>query len=387
MLYTLATALAGTFVSPYVLDSPGGVLGVVILYLGLFAACPLGAYLGGQFNRTDLGRNLPWSFAAYGVFYIALFLLGLAHQVSLVSLALLGVVQGLGLGLYFVTINVLTYDLVSDSGREAFFGQLMVYGGIIAVLTPAIGGAVIQGLHMVGYGAVFLGAFLLFFWSAAASRRLATVQRRRPFALRQTLLAQRRLWRQALAMYFYQGMRDGLFTFAFGLALYYRLENTATYGADLSIFAVISIASSWLVSRYLKARHRGVAMWIGLVFHAGAILFMAFTLSVTSLLTYGFVVNSAFTVWYIPFFSVNFDAIQRSGLGRLRTESLVAREISFGVGRVIILAASAILVWQLGMIGLQIMMAIAVIPFVISIAIAQRISVAPPRHPQDTVPG
>ncbi len=384
-MYTLATALAGTFVSPYILDSPSGVLGVVILYLGLFAACPLGAFLGGQFNRSDLGRNLPWSFAAYGIFYVSLFALGLGHQVSLISLAVLGVVQGLGLGLYFVTINVLTYDLVSDSGREAFFGQLMVYGGIIAVATPAIGGAVIQGLHMVGYGAVFLGAFLLFFWSAAASRRLATVQRRRPFALRQTLLAQRRLWRQALAMYFYQGMRDGLFTFAFGLALYYRLQNTATYGADLSIFAVISIASSWLVSRYLKARHRGVAMWIGLAFHAASILFMAFTLSLTSLLTYGFVVNSAFTIWYIPFFSVNFDAIQRSGLGRLRTESLVAREISFGAGRVITLAATAVLVWQVGVLGLQIMMGLTVVPFVISIAIAQRISVAPPRRPPEAI--
>ncbi len=368
--------------SPYVLDSPSAVLGVVVLYLGLFAACPIGAYLGGQFNRTDLGRNLPWSFAAYAVFYVALFALGLAHAVTLPALAALGVIQGLGLGLYFVTINVLTYDLVSDSGREAFFGQLMVYGGAIAVAAPVLGGWAIQGLHMVGYGAVFLGAFLLFFWSAAASRRLETVQRRRPFALRQTLFAKRHLWRQALGMYFFQGMRDGLFTFAFGLALYYRLRNAATYGLDLSVFAVISIASSWLVSRYLKAPHRGVAMWVGLIFHASAIAFMALTLSLTSLLVYGFVVNSAFTIWYIPFFSVNFDAIQRSGLGRLRTESLVAREIAFGLGRVLTLAATVILVWRLGVVGLQLMMGFTVLPFVVSIAIAQRVSVAVPHgHP------
>lgn len=352
--------------------------------MGLFFACPIGAYLGGRLAAHGLGKLLGVGFTLYALFYLALFALGLAHLLNAAFLIGLGLVQGLGLGIYSIAVNVLTYDLVGDARREAYFAQLQMAGNAIAVVGPIAAGAVVDRFSVLGYGVVFLSAFTVFFFAAGAAQSLAFKARKRAFMVGKVLTTPRPIWRMTLAMYVLQGCRDGLFSFAFGLALYYVLKNAATYGIEMGIFAAVSIASSYLVGRYSRPEWRSGAMWVGGIIQSLAIVYMSLFLSPLSLIIYGFAVNAAFQIWFIPFNAVSFEAIRRAGLSLLRTESLSAREVALGTGRMLILITSALLVWKMGEKGLRLAMLISVPPFLVSILLAQIITTGGLRRGKQT---
>ena len=335
-LFAVAGALSGTFVNVYLwkVSHEWGVI-------GWFAASShvvntLTFFIAGKWvkERGKLGI-LRAGLLLSALFYLAVLLMG---RRSADFAVMLGALQGLSAGLFWLAFNVIYFEVTDPSSRDRFNGWAGLLAALSGMIAPWSSGFLIARLGAdAGYRAVFTLSLAVF---AAGALVSFLMRRRRAKGTYEWLYGFRQLgipdspWRNVLPALAAQGFREGVFVFLIGVLVYTATRREMLVGNYFLAVSAVSIVSFWLAGRLMKPHRRRALMMAGVVAMPLFILPFFFDIRYSTLLAFGIGTSLVYPLFAIPMTSAVFDLIGRDETSaNHRVELIVLREGGLNIGR------------------------------------------------------
>ena len=251
---------------------------------------------------------------------------------------LIGILNGLGAGFYWLGYLVLIYDLVDNKSRSSFMGKQMAVFGIVNTVGPAFAGFIITRLSFTGYNIVFTLSLILFFIGFLLSFRLPkdpsskkTLHLRLLWRLNRLKPALKPMW----GGWFLWGMCEGLLGFVPAVTLFMTVKNEFLVGISSILFGTVSILSSLWHSKYNhKEREPYTILTAWLIYFLSAVP-MVINMNIWSVFIFLIVNEIGKALLGVSYFSFMFRLIGDLPKSGLRTESMVMREIYLNGGRIL----------------------------------------------------
>ncbi|QJC51358.1 MFS transporter [Paenibacillus albicereus] len=335
-LYNCANALSGVFVPVYLFKANQSYALVGLFSLLQYAAGGLCAYLAGSWaKRKGLVASLRTGIAVSGAFYLAVLLLG---SKAASWAAPLGLLSGTAGGFFWLAYNVLYFEITERDNRDAYNGMAGLLGSAVAMAAPFLSGLVISGSGgNAGYTLIFSVSLALF---GAAALLSAKIKKRPPQGRYRWSFPAAELrqpespWRRFAPAIALQGLRDGVFLFVLGLAIYASTGAEQKVGTYYLVTSLVGMAAFWLCGRKLGPERRRTAMLAGTLALAAALLPLLGGMSYASLLLVGIGTALFSPLYLIPITSSVFDLMGRSEeAASSRVELTVLRELALTTGR------------------------------------------------------
>ncbi|MFD2371192.1 MFS transporter [Brevibacillus sp. GCM10020057] len=337
VLFITAGALSGTFVNVYLWKVKSQFAPIAWFTLANHLAGALTFWLAGAWvKRYNKMNALRSGMAVSALFYLLVLILG--SKVVMYA-ALLGVVQGMAAGFFWLAFNVVYFEITEPDNRDLFNGWagLLTSGG--GMLAPWVSGQLISRLtDAKGYPLIFTLSLALFVIGVVVSFFL---KKRQSEGVYSWTFAARALredtdWRWAFAALAGQGLREGVFGFIIGLLVYIATKSEMTLGNYWLITSAVGLVSSYLVGKWLKPRYRKWGMLLGALAIIAAIIPFFWQVSYITLLVFGVAVGLFYPLYSFPIISTVFDLIGSSEEGaRNRVEYVVLREFGLDAGRML----------------------------------------------------
>ncbi|MEF3308392.1 MFS transporter [Paenibacillus sp. GYB004] len=336
-LFGAANALSGTFVNVYLWKAKND-----FALIGWFAffhqiSMALTFWLAGKWVKEGNKMNsLRLGVAVAALFYMIVLLL---QQQAVEYVWLLGFVQGMSSGFFWLAFNVVYFEVTSADNRDRFNGWAGLLGSSIGMVAPWISGWLITRLPGTsGYRLIFAISLAVFVVGVVVSfflkkRKVAgTYEWAHGY---RTLKNPESPWRTVFAALIAQGVREGVFAFLIGLMIYIATSNEMQIGNFSLITSAVALVSFYVVGKWLKPPHRKGGMLIGVVFMIAVILPFFWQVSFTTLLLFGIGTSLFIPLYTIPMTSSVFDIIGRDrDSSEHRVEYVVLRELGLNVGRI-----------------------------------------------------
>ncbi|WP_068776420.1 MFS transporter [Paenibacillus sp. FJAT-26967] len=337
-LYGAAHAFSGTFVSIYLWKAKNdfAMIGWFALIHQLSTA--LTFWLAGKWVKEHNKMNcLRTGVALSAFFYILVLLLG---PKSVDYIMLLGMVQGLAAGFFWLAFNIVYFEVTSRETRDRFNGLAGLMGAGVGMLAPWASGLII--VHMsgnIGYKVIFSISLAIFLLGVVVSfflkKRKIEGTYDWTYGLR-CLRSPRNVWRPVCAALVAQGFREGVFGFLIALMVYIATTSEQKLGNFALITSGVSFVSFWFAGRFLKPKFRSRGMLVGVVMVIVVILPFYWKVNYLTLLLFGVGTALFLPLYTIPMTSSVFDLIgmNEESVSR-REEFVVLREISINTGRML----------------------------------------------------
>lgn len=335
-LYSLSIALSNTFVNVYLWRQSGEFIDLAFYNLATVVLQPFTFMLAGRWaKKIDRVVVLRLGVIFLSIFYFTVLLLGNNASVYLI---LLGALLGTGYGFYWLSYNVLTFEITEPDTRDFFNGFLGILTSFAGMLGPISAGFLITYMDkQFGYKVIFSISLFLFMCAVALSfflkRRSATgnFQLVHTFKLRKTYPQ----WKKILLAHFFQGLREGSFAFVIVVWIYIATESELKLGTYGLISSAVSFLSYYFVGRFLKPIHRKKAILIGGVLLYCAIFIIIFQLTYAKLIVYGIIISIAYPLLLVPYHSITYDVIGTMWkAAEMRVEYIVLRDVFANIGRI-----------------------------------------------------
>lgn len=337
-LMATANALSGTYLGVYLWKADNSFMPVAwfTLFTHLLAATTF--WIAGNWAKEGNKMTvLRLGIATSAVFYALALLLGTrAAQ----YVWLLGAVQGLAFGFFWLAFNVVYFEVTNAGNRDRFNGLTGVTASIVGMTAPWCSGYFLSRTPGIsGYRIVFAVSLAIFVAGFVCSFRL----RRRPpdsaydwrMPIR-TLLARGTPWKPVLAALAAQGLRESIFGVAIGLLVYISTGSELQLGNFAVLTSAIGFAGFYAAGRWLKPAWRSAGMLIGACAVSAAVVPFFFGVGFGSLLLFGAIVALFFPLYAIPMTSSVFDLIGRDEDSvKRRVEYVVLRELALNAGRIV----------------------------------------------------
>ena len=333
-LFAGASALSNTFLNIYFWKKLHQFEQIAVYNFFIFFATALGYVAAGWLaKRTDRLLSLRVGVAILAAFYILILLLG-SQAAALYGL--LGCVLGFGTGFYWLSMNVLVFEVTEPETRDQFNGANAFLFAAASVAAPMLAGRILTTLPERGYYILFMISFALFVAAVLCTRFL---KRRKGPALYNLYAGFRPeehgvLWRQTLTMAFSMGFREGTLAFLPFLLVFVVTKNELLAGRYLMVTAFSSLVANYFVKRFLSNERRALFVTVAAVMLGASVVWLLVEVNTWSLFVFG-VVNSLFTPLLItPYSCLTYDV-----MGRLpeavhrKVEYAVMREMIVNSGR------------------------------------------------------
>lgn len=333
LLVLLGQSLSGLFVQAYMWQQ-GGSLAAVSRFNFAMAFCNAVAFLA-------LGPIVKRGQSVIAVrigllFQVSFFLtvLALGHRAAS-FLELLGAINGLGTGAFWVGQNMLIQQAIEPDQRPRYWGYVAACWSATSLVGPFTGSRLVAGLGAgVGYQVIFGLAAAGYAVAALVSAGLITRGSDAPYHLKEGLVdsAAGRPWHRVLTAHIVTGFRDGTLSFLPSI-LVYGISGDARIMGNVSLLtSAVGLVTNTLTGRVLPRRRWLASMLFSGLCQAGAALLMLSSLSVTTLLLYTLVGALVGPLMGVPFLTHTFDTIGAAG-GDSQMERIVWREVFLVTGR------------------------------------------------------
>ncbi|MFC4388518.1 MFS transporter [Gracilibacillus marinus] len=336
-LYALATFLSNTFVNIFIWKKSGEYIDIATYNLAIYILQPISFYFAGKCaKKVDRVLILRLGILILSLFYIFVLILGdYVTTIPYVAGALLGV----GYGFYWLSFNVLTFEITEPDTRDYFngiLGALQSFGGMVG---PLFAGYIISILdNFTGYTYIFLVSFILFILAVIISFYLQRRKATGRFSIRfvQNERRKNKSWRTILHSHIAQGMREGLFIFIIAIWVYVESNSEFALGIFNLLFSFSSFISYFFISKLIKQSNRKIMIFIGGLLLYLAVAIFVFHTNYITLLVYGVIVGLSYPIFNVPFVSLTYDVIGTSRRAReYRIEYIVMRELFINMGRIV----------------------------------------------------
>lgn len=333
-LYSLALALSNIFVNLYIWKQFESLL-VLGYYNGIvFFTQLIAIYCGGKLCKTkDRVFVLRLGVLFYTLFYLAVLV---TKHWPVEKIILLGIFSGIAAGLYWISFNVLVFEVTSPETRSkflSFVGMLTSLGTLIGPMTSAL---IIQNYGLNGYYFVFILSLSLFVIASIVSFFLHRRKRMGQFKFTQAKVAyqNQKAYRVINWAHFFQGLREGVFAFTISTYLFIITNNELAVGKYMLIHSIVSILSYYFVSRYLKTKNRNKSIGISAIFLFLSLFLIIGQVTMINFILYAVIIAFMYPFMLVPFQSISYDVVgQLPNLGEYRLEYLVLRDLFLNTGR------------------------------------------------------
>ncbi|WP_019421774.1 MFS transporter [Paenibacillus sp. OSY-SE] len=349
-LFSLANALSGTFVNVFLWKAKSD-----YSLIGWFAfsqqiAIGLMFYFAGKWVKEGNKMNcLRLGILLAGIFYAAVLWI---DKEAVHYIWPLGLTLGAASGAFWLTFNVVYFEVTDAANRDLFNGWVGFIGSGCGMAAPWASGFLISTLgDSRGYPIIFTISLVVFVAAVIISFWL---HKRPPeghycwslpfTSLRPPLSP----WRVALPALASQGLRDGVFAFLVGLIVYIVTTNELKLGNYTLITSAVALASFYVAGRFFKVSYRAKGMLLGAMAMALAVVPLFFQIKYGTLLAFGIMISLFSPLFTVPMTSSTFDimGIDKESVSQ-RVELTVLREFGLLIGRMAGIAAFIALVqWR-----------------------------------------
>ncbi|QWU17748.1 MFS transporter, YQGE family, putative transporter [Paenibacillus sophorae] len=335
-LFVLSGALAGTFLNVYLWKSRQDYAMIGWFTVAQQLALGLSFWLGGKWVKEHNKMNaLRLGIAVSGLFY--LLVLWLESKVVQYVWPL-GIVLGIASGLFWLAFNIVYFEITERENRDAFNGWVGLLGSLTGIVGPWLSGWLISALHgNRGYRLVFIISLCIYGAAAVLSFFL---KKRKTSGSYEWLEPWHQLrsgdgdWRVTGTALFFQGLREGVFSFLIGLLVYIAAREESKLGQFTLITSAVSLVSYWAAGKWLRPKFRSAGMLCGALLLVAVIAPMLWAVNYGMLLVMGIGTSLFIPLYMLPMVSTSFDLMGESeeSAGK-RVELVVLRELCLMTGR------------------------------------------------------
>ncbi|MFE5318619.1 MFS transporter [Paenibacillus sp. NPDC056579] len=336
-LVAAANALSGTFVNVYLWKARQEFALIGWFTLINHLAMALTFWIAGKWVKEHNKMNcLRAGVAVSALFYLLVLWFGSS---AVNYYLLLGVIQGVASGLFWLAFNVVYFEVTDPGNRDRFNGWAGLLGSGAGMIAPWISGFLIVHLKQTnGYRVIFTISLAVFILGVICSfflKKRKSVGHYEWFLTLRCLREKGTMWRTVFMGLVAQGVREGVFGFMIGLLVFVHTGNEMKLGNFSLITSAVSLVSFMIAGRLLKPKYRRGAMLIGAIAMVAVILPFFWKVNFLTLLIFGIGVGVFFPLYSIPMTSSVFDLIGGNADSvRLREEYIVMRELALNIGRI-----------------------------------------------------
>ncbi len=335
-LYSLSIALSNTFVNVFLWKQTGEILDIAFYNLAIVIAQPLAFMLAGKLaKKIDRIIVLRIGIIVLSGFYLTVLLAG---ENASNTILFLGLLLGVGYGFYWLAYNVLTFEITEPETRDFFNGFLGVMSSLSGVIGPLFAGYVISTMDkFTGYKVIFLFSLLLFVGAVILSFFLYRRSAEGVFSFQGVIKEQKKNhnWRNVLYAHFFQGAREGIFTFIIVIWVFTTTNSELAIGTFSFVMSVTQLFTYYVVARLITEKNRKKAILVGGLVLYLSLLIIFFKLTYIALLIYAVVISLAYPLLLVPYESITYDVIGTAyKAAERRVEYIVFRELYVNFGRI-----------------------------------------------------
>ncbi|MNI09785.1 Major Facilitator Superfamily protein [compost metagenome] len=337
-LFAAANALSGTFVGVYLWKAKNDFVLIGWYTLAIHVTMAVTFWLAGKWVKEHNKMNcLRVGIMISATFYMLVLWLG-SNSINYVLI--LGAVQGVAAGLFWIAFNVVYFEVTDPDNRDNFNGWAGLLGSGAGIIAPWISGILIvrmagasgyRLIFSISLGIYLVGVIVSFFLK---KRKVAgTYEWLFP---RDCLKQKDTPWRSVSLALIAQGLREGVFGFMIGLLVYISTASEAGLGSFVLITSSVAFVSYWVAGKWLKPQYRKKAMLLGATMMVIVIVPFFWKINMTSLFIFGIGISIFMPLYMIPMVSSVFDLIGGSEQSaRKREEYVVLRELCLNLGRIL----------------------------------------------------
>ncbi|MBU9712264.1 MFS transporter [Evansella tamaricis] len=336
-LYALSIALSNTFVNVYLWKQSGEFMDLAFYNLSAVVMQPITFVLAGRWaKKIDRVVVLRLGVTFLSIFFFTVLFLG---ENAGTYLVILGGLLGIGSGFYWLSFNVLTFEITEPETRDFFNGFLGILTSFAGMIGPISAGFLITHMDkLTGYRVIFAISLGLFLTAVVLSFFLKRRSAKGQYHLRDVFRIRKEYgqWRRVLRAHYFQGIREGSFIFVIVVWVYVATESELALGTYGLIASAVSFVSYFLVARFIKPVYRKRSILIaGLILYGAIFLIVLGDLSFTRLIMYGITISIAYPLLLVPYVSLTYDVIGHGWkAAEMRVEYIVVRELFLNLGRI-----------------------------------------------------
>lgn len=343
-LFAGASALSGTFLNIYFWKLLHGINMVAIYNFFIIFFTAVGyASAGWLAKRTDRLYTLRIGIGVLALFYVIILLLG--PRVG-PFYALLGCLLGLGNGFYWLSYNVLVFEVTEPETRDEFNGANGFLFAVASGAAPMLAGKILSTMHGFGYQILFLLSFSLFLAAVILTWRMKHREGPSFYNLYAGFRPEEHgsLWRRTLTLATFMGFREGTLSFLPFLLVFLVTKNELLAGRYLLLTSAGALVAYYFVKKYLSYERRPLFLSVAAVMLGLSVVWLLFQVNIWSLFTFG-LLNALFSpLMMTPYACLTFDVMgQLPEAAHRKVEYLVIRELFVNTGRclsILVLIAS-----------------------------------------------
>lgn len=335
--FVLAGALSGTFLNVYLWKVKQDFTMIGWFTFSQQLALGLTFWIAGKWvKERDKMISLRLGIVISGLFYLLVLWAG-PHMVDYIWP--LGVIFGIGSGLFWLAFNVVYFEVTDVDTRDRFNGWIGILGAVIGILGPWASGwliSVMQGDR--GYRVIFTLSLVIYGIGILLSFRLKKRKAGGPYHWLEPFrqFDKNSPWRQAAPASAAHGLREGVFSFLVTLLVYISTEAEWRVGQFSFITSLVAMFSFWAVGKWLHIRFRYTGMLVGAVMITGVIAPLIWNVNYVTLMLFGVGTSLFMPLYLLPVISSVFDLIGKSKDNvEKRVELIVLRELSIMAGRLL----------------------------------------------------
>lgn len=337
-LHAFSFALSNAFVNVFLWKINHDLFKIAWYNLSNYIAIAVTFILAGWITkRVDRVISIRIGVALQALFYLTVLLLDTRAINYVVPL---GFFLGLGSGFFWMSYNVLYFEISERDNRDVMNGVSGFITSLSGIIAPLISGFIITRIdHFLGYRIIFgisLGIFVL---SVVASFWLKLRKAEGKFRLGEVFsitFQPKTKWFWIQLSSLFQGLREGVFLFFTGLLVYFITKNELTLGTYYTSASLVSLISYLLIGRFLKPTWRVNALLLSTIMMGILIIPFLLYWNTWTVMVFGIGTFLFYPFYYAPTLSIAYDVIgEYKEAVEMRVEYVVAREIMINFGRLI----------------------------------------------------
>lgn len=336
MLNLAGMNVAATFVNVFLMRATENNLTLVIVqnmmnHLVTVLAFVLGASLLSKMSITWIMRLGLGS----TIFY-HLSILILREHISTVIVPL-GILSGIGIGLFWFAMNILIGDVVGIEEQGKFFSYQQTVGFIFGVVIPAISGFIIvQFTELTGYYILFGISIALLLVALYLIKNLPSFMSDKKINILKVLkLRGNPYWEANKFLNFAGGLKNAVQAMILMLFAFILFQNEEVIGNFTSLSAMFGIVSTlWFAKKFHPSKQRLFYLVTSLASFATFVLLAIFPQQLTMI--FAWIMIGITQNWGQSIAStVRFQLSQKAGDGFHQNEYIVTSEFPIALGRLV----------------------------------------------------
>ena len=357
-LYSIAEALCSVFVSVYFYVHSLDINTVLLHYLTIYTVTPIVFTLAGWYAKSrDRTYVFRIGLVLHALYYASLLYL---REDAYLYVVHLGALLGVTWGFFWAGNNTFQFDFSTQMrSREYFVGLISSVSNGARLIAPVISGVIISfaPTTQVGYRAIFSVALVIYLAAIALSFRIPHDKSRQPFNIKKALFPpkEHRDWRLVMAASASLAGSFHIFHFLLAIIMYMQSSSEAQVGGYVSMQGLVSIATAFMVGRFVVPKTRATFMFWGVVTLIVAGVTIMWEITMITLFAFAILRSVSLPLFGIPHTGIRFEVMQRTAAAASeRIEYLCAWETPLAVGRVIMMGILMLLYSGWGEYGLRI---------------------------------